>query len=383
MTRRATDRAPDGGMALIVVVWVVGLLSLFVMAFAFDMHVEARIASSWRKRFKAEYLSRAGFELARMILFETRDRDVANPDPSVYLAKGSDEQARQSAMAVARGGSTELTRELGEGTLQLSIRPENARINLNSLIHPADRERTLTAWQPLFEAIGLPWETHDALVDCLIDWVDQDELTHLNGAESDYYQTLEPPYQAKNGPLDTVDELALIKGFEEPVPETDRPIYQALAPFLTAYATDAKLNVNAADLSTLMGYLDIDAALADQIVRARYGPDGEPGTDDDLWFRNVAELVAQVPALPQDKAGKLAFTATGRFTLISRGQAGDLVYTASSIVDFNGQQILVLRWSEGEPTDGEMGEWSGGAVTSAAPDGSRESGSDDAGGSDG
>src|SRR3989339_1787944 len=37
---------PSSGSALIVVLWVIGLLSMFVMAFAFDMHVEARITSS-------------------------------------------------------------------------------------------------------------------------------------------------------------------------------------------------------------------------------------------------------------------------------------------------------------------------------------------------
>src|SRR5207248_8062397 len=30
--------------------------------------------------------------------------------------------------------------------------------------------------------------------------------------ESNYYQTLNPPYNAKNGPLDSLDELLLVKG---------------------------------------------------------------------------------------------------------------------------------------------------------------------------
>ncbi|MDP2990016.1 MAG: hypothetical protein Q8O57_05570, partial [Kiritimatiellota bacterium] len=64
-TLHAPRASPDGS-ALIVVLWVIGLLSMFVMAFAFDMHVEARITSSWRKKLMAEYLAKAGVELARM-----------------------------------------------------------------------------------------------------------------------------------------------------------------------------------------------------------------------------------------------------------------------------------------------------------------------------
>ena len=95
---------PKDGSALIVVLWVVGLLSMFVMAFAFDMHVEARITSSWRKKLKAEYLAKAGVELARMMLFETADPDINNADISVYLAKGSDEKVRGAAISLAWGG---------------------------------------------------------------------------------------------------------------------------------------------------------------------------------------------------------------------------------------------------------------------------------------
>src|ERR1035437_1280367 len=116
----ASGVRPSSGSALIVVLWVIGLLSMFVMAFAFDMHVEARITSSWRKKLKAEYLAKAGIELARMMLIETADPDINNPDISVYLAKGSDEKLRGAAISMARGGVAEVTRELGAGTLDVT-----------------------------------------------------------------------------------------------------------------------------------------------------------------------------------------------------------------------------------------------------------------------
>jgi len=264
------------GSVLVIVLWVIGLLSMFVMAFAFDMHIEARIVSTWRKKIKAEYLSRAGVELARMALLETADPEVTNPEVSGYVSKGSDNERRSATVSLSRGGGSEMTRQLGEGTITVRIRPENARINLNSIINVDNRDETFKLWEPLFETAGVPFDQRDTLIDCLIDWIDQDELTHLNGVESEYYEKLIPPYKSKNALIDTVDELALIKGFDEIIPSTTQTVYEAVSRFLTTYAEDRTININAVDHDTLMAFLDVDALLAEEIIAQRAGPDGEP-----------------------------------------------------------------------------------------------------------
>mgnify|MGYP000473525683 CR=1 FL=1 len=49
-------------------------------------------------------------------------------------------------------------------------------------------------------------------------WIDDDSEVRYDGAETDdYYATLDPPYVAKNGPLDTVGELLLIRGFSRAI----------------------------------------------------------------------------------------------------------------------------------------------------------------------
>jgi hypothetical protein len=50
------------------------------------------------------------------------------------------------------------------------------------------------------------------VADAILDWLDTDEQPREYGAEADYYATLDPPYGAKNGPLETVEELLLVKG---------------------------------------------------------------------------------------------------------------------------------------------------------------------------
>lgn len=53
------------------------------------------------------------------------------------------------------------------------------------------------------------------LADCLLDWRDKDDIQSSDkSAESRYYMTRKPAYRARNGPLATVDELLMIKGFD-------------------------------------------------------------------------------------------------------------------------------------------------------------------------
>jgi general secretion pathway protein K len=45
-----------------------------------------------------------------------------------------------------------------------------------------------------------------------MDWRDPDDLHRVNGAENEYYRSLTPPYTARNGPFDTVEDLLWVRG---------------------------------------------------------------------------------------------------------------------------------------------------------------------------
>jgi type II secretory pathway component PulK len=74
---------------------------------------------------------------------------------------------------------------------------EGSKININT----ANRDMLMK----------LPGMTED-VADAIIDWRDADENPGTAGAESDYYQSLQPPYRCKNGPFESVEELLLVKG---------------------------------------------------------------------------------------------------------------------------------------------------------------------------
>jgi DNA uptake protein ComE-like DNA-binding protein len=52
----------------------------------------------------------------------------------------------------------------------------------------------------------------EEIVDAIIDWRDTDATAGASGAESSYYNTLKPPYNCKNAPFETLEELLYVKG---------------------------------------------------------------------------------------------------------------------------------------------------------------------------
>ena len=81
-------------------------------------------------------------------------------------------------------------------------------------------------------------EEIDIILDSLLDWRDPDDLHRLNGAESEFYQGLDDPYTARNGPIKDVNEFFLINGTEGLAGQFD-----AMTVF-SVYNTAGKINFN-------------------------------------------------------------------------------------------------------------------------------------------
>jgi len=81
--------------------------------------------------------------------------------------------------------------------------------------------------------------------DAIVDWIDTDlDATLPDGAEDDYYTGLTPAYRSANGPMVSVSELQLVKGFSSQVPE-EYEDYKLLLPHIAALPiTNGKTPVN-------------------------------------------------------------------------------------------------------------------------------------------
>ena len=93
----------------------------------------------------------------------------------------------------------------GRYAVRYGVVDEGGKLNLNVLAQDADPNRLHDA------LMKLPGMTED-IADSICDWLDADDTPRAAGAESSYYQGLGTPYNAKNGALNSVEELLLVKG---------------------------------------------------------------------------------------------------------------------------------------------------------------------------
>jgi len=325
------------GAALVIALWVILLLTLLVGGFAFEMHVEADIVSYYRKRLKAQHIARSGVELSKVILSK-----MDEVDEELQGANDDEEALLVGVVNLSRGVAIrELTRTIGEGTLTLTIEPEEGRRGINEL--------TDADWEEILDQANIPQDQWADIIDSFFDWTDEDDLARLNGAESDdpFYE--ERGYQVKNAKLDTVDELLLIKHFDEEllygsppgVDEEDR--ITGIAGWLTAWS-HGKINVNTASREVLMTLRDIDEFAVDDILEYRVGVDGEAGTRDD-GFESVQDAIAQTGMNPSI-ADRLTVRDIHFLRITSIGDVGGVKAGVWAVIRVEGDQLLPLYWRE-------------------------------------
>jgi general secretion pathway protein K len=176
------------GVALVIVLWI--FIFLFVVAFDFSTAVREEGMATHRYAQEAEgyYLALAGFQQGVYELLK-----LSAQTGQVVLQQGD---------GLFEGNWKKGT--LGQGVYEVRFVDEAGKINLNRA-----NDDTL---RRIFVHLGLEERQRNIIVDAIMDWRDEDEFHRPSGAESDYYVTLSPPYTARNGPFDTVEDLLWVKG---------------------------------------------------------------------------------------------------------------------------------------------------------------------------
>jgi len=155
---------------------------------------------------------------------------------------------------------------LGDVRITVGISDENARLNLNGILGEKGALNTglLALFRNLVAVLGHP----GAIADTMLDWIDEDEMPRVFGAEDTYYMSLTPPYHAPNQPLHTLRELALIKGFTPEVLEgSEKDGTSGLLDFVTV-SSDSTINVNTCD-RVLLNALGFSEMEVERIVAER------------------------------------------------------------------------------------------------------------------
>lgn len=209
MKRRLTQRRR--AVVLIIVLVVVVVLSLTAYTFSDLMQSHRRAAMLGGQQLQSRMLVDSGVDTIKVYL---------SADPATRSEMGghfNNPIMFQAAKVIPevdadlRGSFTVLAPMYDETTSQTGVRygleDESARLNLN-LVLLADQLQPGSARTFL---MALPGMTED-VADAILDWIDEDEEPREYGAELEYYVGLSPAYGPRNAPVETVEELLLVRG---------------------------------------------------------------------------------------------------------------------------------------------------------------------------
>src|SRR2546421_3926971 len=200
---RIKTKPSNAGIALIMVMLIIVMLAILGARFAYTMKVETKLARNASVEADMEWLGRSGIELARYILAQ----EGLTPGPGGQI--DSLKQYWAGGPGESNGPLVELSFpwKLGFGEID---RPKIIDCDRKFNINVADDKILHHA----LDLIGVDAGSASTVVDSILDWCDTRTSAgpRPSGARSDTYQTMDPPYFAKDGKMDDLSELLMVKG---------------------------------------------------------------------------------------------------------------------------------------------------------------------------
>ncbi|MHC4644463.1 MAG: type II secretion system minor pseudopilin [Planctomycetota bacterium] len=252
----AKTRHAQNGFVLVVVLGTIILMSVLLLGFNRKCRAGLRDIDDFSKSQQARNYARAGLNIA-----------------IAAVKRAPDFHADRNLGQLFAGGKTF---SFDNGCCSVTITPENGKLNVN-LLRDKNQMLDRTRIDQLLRLIDLLNRDSSAgsrlsynLVPSIIDWTDpDDQVTCLSfvryensGAEKDYYKSLDIPRSCSNGPLDTIEQLLLVKAMK---PDS----FERMSDYLTVHG-GPEVNVNFAPQPVIESLSDkMDAALAEMIVERR------------------------------------------------------------------------------------------------------------------
>ena len=341
MCRAAARWRDERGVALVLTLIIVALVSVLVLDYHFEAVVELDLADNYGSDVQAYHVAMSGVRLAQELLaHDDNQSDGPQNDwhriglipacmpPQTFLMLAMANSAGASlgtGLAGQQGMASDAAAAQGpdKGCISLNIEGEEERLPLNALVPvvlPDDAGEPLTTeaarmlkdWEVVFETLFIRLDIDSALLDALTGWFED------------------------NGPLRAVRELSLVPGF-------DAETVNKLAPFVTTYGsprldgetlTYPKVNVNTANREVLHALIDGLSDGAGDV--SGYVDDIMARREDDLLegrqFESVSELQDDLPSELQAVFDKFATVQGAYFTITSVGRVEDIQKTVVAVL---------------------------------------------------
>lgn len=291
--RALTHFSSESGLALIMVLWILTILSVIALSFAFMARTEVYSTVSFRDGIEKKFLAEASIERGIMELF--------------YRSANKNQVSAVEGSEIVRIDGRENQGELDENKYSFRISDETGKININAL---TDANSIILS--NLMVNLGIPGETANTIIDAILDWRDADNLVRLHGAEDSYYESLPVPYKAKNGNFDTLEEMLLVRGVTQEIMfgSGNTP---GLINFLTVYSKGGAININAAAKEVIMALPNMTSSMADAII----------GYRESAELRGQQDVVAVVGPVFTTIAPYVGFAESNIYTIEGKGMKKD------------------------------------------------------------
>ena len=205
-TSREYSKWNDEGVALLLALLFVVLLAAIVTDFMYRVQVEASLVSSSNTDHDAYLAAKSGIATAMSVLHGDRISNIEESPDVGGIYDALDEAWAQLASVSS----------YNDDVVNITITDEYGKINLNALVFESEdgaEEQVRAALEQVVRDVFMLYlGLEEDPTDLILDWLDADQNARAEGAESDYYESLDPPFSCKNGPMDSIEELLLLPG---------------------------------------------------------------------------------------------------------------------------------------------------------------------------
>jgi general secretion pathway protein K len=296
----------------------------------------------------------SGLNLARAALLADQQESDENRSDSSFDSWGTIDSA--------------LFSQLFSGSLDITVTDLSGRLQVNALVwtkkekkdwkkkqkrkdknkDPEKIQRNLWERFLLLENFGLEDLDNNQpaiMLDSLVDWLDTDDEAKENGAEKEYYSSLDPPYVPANSPMLLIDDLALVKGWEQKIlyskPEKKKNTTSQLIAYLTNGEQPGMVNINTAPALVLQAlHPDMTEELAADMISYREDEENKESLNQIDWYKNVSSFPGTFSFDPN-----LVTTQSNLFKITVTATEQGLQRTGQGIIQRKeNQEQVLLYW---------------------------------------
>lgn len=306
------------GIALVVVLLVVALLSVIILEFADQVQLQKLLASNLQNNVRSFYIAKGGVYLAARFLVDDLNSSTEDHlgEPWAYALP---------------------TLPIEGVTLKVTITDEEGKFNINRLVMGPERVNTRLkdSLSQLFTFLSLD----TALIDAIIDWIDEDSSQLSSGANENSaygYGTTTADYLSKNADFDTLEELRLVAGF------TDQ-VFAKVEPYITIWGTN-RLNINTADPLVIQALINSIDPNADQTLGQKIA---EYRMTEPFRQARLRSQLTDALGIAKPLATRIASACTTRsrhFKIKVEVKSAISVVYAEAVVRRNKQAAEILWW---------------------------------------